>query len=50
MKKLLIHMRTAIKFLLLVAISAVLVVAIITLLYEPMYSVTFKDEFIRLYK
>lgn len=49
MKRLLIHVRTIIKFLLLVAISTVLVVASITLLYKPIYSVTFNGEFIRIY-
>lgn len=50
MKKLLIHIRTFIKFISLVAVSTILIVATITLLYKPMYSVTIHGEFIRLYK
>ena len=46
MKKLLIHIRTSIKFVSLVAISIVLIVAAITLIYQPMYSVTLNDEFV----
>lgn len=46
MKKLLIHIRTSIKFLSLVAISVVLIVAAITLIYKPMYSVSLNGEFV----
>lgn len=46
MKKLLIHLRTTIKFASLVAISLVLIAAIITIIYKPMYSVTLNGEFI----
>lgn len=46
MKKLLIHLRTTIKFASLVAISLVLIAAIITIIYKPMYSVTLNGEFV----
>ena len=46
MKKFLTHIRTWMKFLSLVAISAVLIVASITLLYKPMYTVTLNGEFV----
>ena len=46
MKKLLIHMRTTIKFLLLLVISIALIVAAITIFYKQTYSVTLGGEFI----
>ena len=46
MKKLLIHIRTSLKFVSLVAISIVLIVAAIIFIYQPMYSVTLNGEFI----
>lgn len=46
MKKILVHMRTTIKFLVVLVVSVVLVVAAITFLYKPTYSVTFCGEFI----
>lgn len=46
MKKLLIHLRTMLKFIVLLAISAILIVIAITLLYKPTYSVTLDGEFI----
>ena len=46
MKKFFVHIRTWMKFLSLVAISAVLVVAFITLLYKPTYTVTLNGEFV----
>ena len=44
MKKLLIHVRTLLKFSVLLAISVVLIIAAVTLLYRPTYSVTFNGE------
>lgn len=46
MKKILTYIRTWMKFLSLVAISGVLIVAFITLLYKPMYTVTLNGEFL----
>ena len=46
MKKLLIHMRTLIKFLVILVISVIIIVAAITFLYKPTYSVTLNGEFI----
>lgn len=46
MKKLLTRLRTTIKFVSLVAISLVLITAIITIIYKPMYSVTLDGEFV----
>lgn len=46
MRKILIHIRTWMKLLSLVAISAVLIAAIIVLLYKPTYSVTLNGEFV----
>ena len=46
MKKLLINIRTSLKFVSLVAISIVLIIAAIPLIYQPMYSVTLNGEFI----
>ena len=46
MKKLLVHVRTMLKFIVLLAISVALIIAAVTLLYKPIYSVTYNGEFI----
>ena len=46
MKKVLIHLRTFTKFTALVAIATVLIIAIITIIYKPTYSVSYSGEFV----
>ena len=46
MKKLLLHARTIIKFFSILAISIVIIAAIVIFVYKPTYSVYFKGEFI----
>ena len=46
MKKLMIHIRTSIKVISLIAIAVVLIIAGIAMIYQPTYSVTYQGEFI----
>lgn len=46
MKKLMIHIRTSIKVISLIAIAVVLIIAGIVAIYQPTYSVTYQGEFI----
>ena len=46
MKKFLIKIRTSIKFLILISISTLLIMAIVALVYKPIYSVTVNGELI----
>ncbi len=46
MRKMLVHMRTIIKFFSILAISVIIIVAIIAFVYKPTYSVYYKGEFI----
>lgn len=46
MKKLLIYLRTSVKLVSLVIISAICIVAAVTFIYKPIYSVTINGEFV----
>ena len=46
MKRILIHLRTSVKFLFLIVLSAVMIVSLVAFAYKPIYSVTFNGELI----
>ena len=45
-KSIFVHIRSSIKFLVLITIAIVLIIGIISLVYKPMYSVTLNGEFV----
>lgn len=46
MKRILIHLRTSVKFLFLIVLSSVMIVSLVAFAYKPIYSVTFNGELI----
>lgn len=46
MRKILIHLRTSVKFLFLIVLSAIMIVSLVAFAYKPIYSVTFNGELI----
>ena len=46
MKRLLMHLRTSVKFLFLIILSAVMITSLVAFAYKPIYSVTFNGELI----
>lgn len=45
MKNVFVHIRSSLKLLLILAVSAIIILAIVKFVYRPMYSVTFNGEF-----
>ena len=46
MKNVFVHIRSSLKLLLILAVSAIIILAIVKFVYRPMYSVTFNGEFV----
>lgn len=46
MKNIFVHIRSSLKLLLILAVSAIIILAIVKFIYRPMYSVTFNGEFV----
>lgn len=46
MKNIFIHLRSSLKLMLLIIVSAIIILAVIKFIYKPMYSVTFNGEFV----
>lgn len=46
MRRILIHLRTSVKFLFLIVLSAIMIVSLVAFAYKPIYSVTFNGELI----